>query len=202
MGNKKNRSGPSKYQIKRQKSLAASHLVNNSAILALEARSSSETVHGTVHPISNSNLSPPMVSSPQSPCSTQHISSSSSHGSEPQHHDDSPSIKHVFVADWLEDEDAYPDDEALETNSVEEEYAGGFKFFTSPVGYSELAAFFQSVSAGLECLVSASLYFDKSSLLLLGRTTPLIGASLFHLYACSRKNACFRNHSFAKISRR
>nr|TKR75465.1 hypothetical protein D5086_0000285070 [Populus alba] len=138
MGNKKNRSGPSKYQIKRQKSLAASHLVNNSAILALEARSSSETVHGTVHPISNSNLSPPMVSSPQSPCSTQHISSSSSHGSEPQHHDDSPSIKHVFVADWLEDEDAYPDDEALETNSVEEEYAGGFKFFISPVNATPL----------------------------------------------------------------
>lgn len=58
-------------------------------------------------------------------------------------------------------------------------------------GYSELAAFFQSTSAGLECLVSASLYFDKSSLLLLGRTTQLIGASLFHLYACSREYVPF-----------
>ncbi|KAJ6912868.1 hypothetical protein NC651_015356 [Populus alba x Populus x berolinensis] len=116
MRNKKHKSGPSK----RQKSLAASHLVNNSAILALEARSSSKE-------------GPPLMSSR----STQHICSSS-HGSEPQHHDDSPSIKHVFVTDWLEDEDADLDDEALETDSVEEEYTGGSKFFTSPVNATPL----------------------------------------------------------------
>ncbi|KAJ6907745.1 hypothetical protein NC651_018242 [Populus alba x Populus x berolinensis] len=137
MANKKKRSGPSKYQLKRQKSLAASQLVNNSAILALGARSSSGTVHGTVPPISNSDLSPPMVSPLQSPCSSQPIPSSS-HGSEPQHHGDSPSINHVFVANWSEDEDADPDDEDLEYDSAEEEYAGGSKFFTSPVNATPL----------------------------------------------------------------
>ena len=133
MANKKKRSGPSK----RQKSLAASQLVNNSAILALEARSSSGTVHVTVPPISNSDRSPPMVSPLQSPCSSPPIPSAS-HGSEPQHHGDSPSINHVFVADWSEDEDADPDDEDLEYDSAEEEYAGGSKFFTSPVNAAPL----------------------------------------------------------------
>ena len=98
MANKKKRSSPSKYQLKRQKSLAASQLVNNSTILALRARSSSGTIHATVHPISNSDLNPPLVSPPQSPCPT-HLIPSSSHSSEPQHCGDSPSINHVFVAD-------------------------------------------------------------------------------------------------------
>ncbi|KAJ6912009.1 hypothetical protein NC652_022327 [Populus alba x Populus x berolinensis] len=61
MANKKKKSRPSKYQLKRQKSLAASQLVNNSAILALTAQPLSGTVHAIVPPNSNSNLSPPMV---------------------------------------------------------------------------------------------------------------------------------------------
>ncbi|KAJ6856767.1 hypothetical protein NC651_038439 [Populus alba x Populus x berolinensis] len=144
MANKKKRSGPSKHQ----KSLAASQLVNNSTILALGARSSSGTVHGTVPPISNSDLSPPMVSPLQSPCSSQPIPSSS-HGSEPQHHGDSPSINHVFVADWSEDEDADPDDEDLEYDSAEEEYAGGSKSFTSLVNVTPL---FPVASASVDLL--------------------------------------------------
>ena len=139
MASKKKRSGPSK----RQKSLAASQLVNNSAILALEARSSSGTVPVTVPPISNSDLSPPTISPRQSPCSSPPLPSSSP-GSEPQPHGDSPSINHVFVADWSEEDDADPDDEDLEYDSAEEEYAGGSKFFTSPVNATPL---FQVVSA-------------------------------------------------------
>ncbi|KAJ6959613.1 hypothetical protein NC653_037845 [Populus alba x Populus x berolinensis] len=137
MANKKKKSGPSKYEIKRQKSLAASQLVNNSTILALTAPPSSGTVHATVPPNSNSDLSPPIVLPPQSPCPTHPIPSSS-HGSEPQHRGDSPSINHVFVEDWSEDEG--PDDEELEYDSAEEEYAGGSKFFTSPVNITAIAA--------------------------------------------------------------
>jgi hypothetical protein len=48
------------------------------------------------------------------------------------------------VADWSEDDDADPDDEDLEYDSAEEEYAGGSKFFTSPVNATPL---FQVVSA-------------------------------------------------------
>ncbi|KAJ6904042.1 hypothetical protein NC651_021251 [Populus alba x Populus x berolinensis] len=76
-----------------------------------------------------------MVLPPQSPCPT-HLIPSSSHGSEPQHRGDSPSINHVFVEDWFEDED--PDDEELEYDSAEEEYARGSKFFTSPVNVTPL----------------------------------------------------------------
>ena len=141
MANKKKKSGPSKYQLKQQKSLAASQLVNNSAILALTARSSSGTIHATVPPNSNSDLSPPMVLPPQSPCPT-HLIPSSSHGFEPQHRGDSPSINHVFVEDWSEDED--PDDEELKYDSAEEEYAGGSKFFTSPVNVTPLVLVLQS----------------------------------------------------------
>ncbi|KAG6735781.1 hypothetical protein POTOM_061553 [Populus tomentosa] len=130
MANKKKKSGPSKYELKRQKSLATSHNLNNFAILALTTPPSSGTVHATVPPNSNSDLSPPIVLPPQSPCPT-HLTPSSSHGSEPQHRYDSPSINHVFVEDWSEDED--PDDEVLEYDSAEEEYVGGSKFFSSPV---------------------------------------------------------------------
>ncbi|KAJ6866809.1 hypothetical protein NC652_038140 [Populus alba x Populus x berolinensis] len=129
------KSGPSKYEIKRQKSLVTSQLVNNSAILALTAPPSSGTVHATVPPNSNPDLSPPIVLPPQSPCPTHPIPSSS-HGSEPQHRGDSPSITHVFVEDWSEDED--PVDEELEYDSAEEVYAGGSKFFTSPVNMTPL----------------------------------------------------------------
>ncbi|KAG6766600.1 hypothetical protein POTOM_030689 [Populus tomentosa] len=149
MANKKKKSGPSKYQLKRQKSLAASQLVNNSAILALTAQPSSGTVHATVPLNSNSDLSPSMVLPPQSPCPT-HLIPSSSHGSKPQHRGDSPSINHVFVEDWSEDED--PDDEELEYDSAEEEYAGGSKFFTSPVNVTPLVPV-ASVSVDLPSIV-------------------------------------------------
>ncbi|KAG6735727.1 hypothetical protein POTOM_061611 [Populus tomentosa] len=110
-------------------------LVNNSTVLALAARSSSRTVHATVSPNSNSDLNPPMVLTPQSPC-PNHLVLSSPHGSEPQHRGDSPSINHVFMEDWSDDEDL--DDEEMEYDSAEEDYAGGSKFFTSPVNVTPL----------------------------------------------------------------
>jgi hypothetical protein len=50
----------------------------------------------------------------------------------PQYHvDPSPSINHVFVEDCSNDEDF--DHEEVDFDSSEEDYAGGSKFFTSPM---------------------------------------------------------------------
>ncbi|KAJ6865061.1 hypothetical protein NC651_035580 [Populus alba x Populus x berolinensis] len=114
-------------------------------------------------PNSNSYLSPPMVLPPQSPCPT-HLIPSSSHGSEPQHRGDSPSINHVFVEDWSEDED--PDDEELEYDSAEEEYVGGSKFFTSPVNVTPLVPV-ASVSVDLPSTVHS-----PASAQIIAQTTP------------------------------
>lgn len=146
MGNKKNRSGPSKTKIKRQKSLAASKILNDSAVLALGAHPSSATVHGTVPQISNSNPIPPLVSPSPSPRSSQHLLSSS-HGADTQTRGDSPNINHVLLADWSDDEDADPAEEALDYGSSEEEYVGRSKFFHSPVNATPL---FPAASSSLD----------------------------------------------------
>ncbi|XP_011016272.1 PREDICTED: uncharacterized protein LOC105119785, partial [Populus euphratica] len=127
MANKKKKTGSHKSQLKQQNS----ELLHDLTVLALAAPSLSRTVHATVHHNSNLNHSPPNASAPNRTCTDHHVISSP-HGSEPQHHTDpSPSINHVLVDDWSDEEDL--EDEEVDFDSSPEDYAGGSKFFTSPV---------------------------------------------------------------------
>ncbi|KAL9400756.1 hypothetical protein Peur_004605 [Populus x canadensis] len=126
MANKKKKVGPSKSQLKQQKLLADSQLVNDSTILALVAPS--RTVHATVPQNSNSNQSPPVVLAPENPYPNHQIHSPV-HSYVPLYHvDPSPSINHVFMEDCSDDEDF--DKKEVDFDSSEEDYAGGSKFFT------------------------------------------------------------------------
>jgi len=89
MANKKKKAGSHKSQLKQQKLLADSQLVNDCTVLALEALSLSRTIHVTI-PIPsnlNSNQSSPVVLAPESSCPNHHIISAPC-GSLPQKHGD------------------------------------------------------------------------------------------------------------------
>jgi hypothetical protein len=133
MTNKKKKIGSHKSQLKQQKLLADSQLVNDCTVPALKAPSLSHTVHVTVPVPSNlnSNQSPPVVLAPESSCPNHHVISAL-RGSLPQNHGDpSASINHVFVENYSDNDDL--DDEEVDFDSSGEDYVGGSKFFTSSV---------------------------------------------------------------------
>ena len=84
---------------------AVSQLVNDSTVLALVAPSLSHTIHATVPPNSNSNPSPPITLTPDSPCPNPHTLSPSPGTVSTYHIDPSPIINHVFVEDCSNDVD-------------------------------------------------------------------------------------------------
>lgn len=131
MVNKKKKARSHKSQLKQQKLLADSQLVNDSTILALTTMSLSCTVHATVLPNSNSNYSSPITLALDSLCPNPKIHSSS-YGPVSQYHvDPSPSINHIFI-EYCSDDDDF-DDEEVDFDSSEEDYEAGSKFFTTPV---------------------------------------------------------------------
>ncbi|KAL3573227.1 hypothetical protein D5086_027131 [Populus alba] len=84
---------------------AASQLVNDSIVLALAAPSLSRTIHAIVPPNSNSNHSPHVTLTPDSPCPNPHTLFPSPSLMSTYHVDPSPSINHVFVEDCSDDDD-------------------------------------------------------------------------------------------------
>ncbi|KAG6735706.1 hypothetical protein POTOM_061642 [Populus tomentosa] len=129
MANKKKKVGSYKSQLKQQKLMADSQLVDDSTVLALAA--SSHTIHAIVPLNSNSNQSPPIVLVTQHLCPRHHIISSP-HGSKHQYHGNPfPCINHVFMEDWFDDDDL--EDKVVDFDSSSEDSKRGSKIFTSSV---------------------------------------------------------------------
>ncbi|KAJ6854931.1 hypothetical protein NC651_039789 [Populus alba x Populus x berolinensis] len=113
MANKKKKFGSHRSQLKQQ----ASQLINDRSVLALEAPPLPHTVHVTVPPNSNSpHKSPAVVPT------TVLVHDSPNHG------EHSPSINHIFVDDYSDDEEI---EEEADLDYCGEDYVNGSKFFTS-----------------------------------------------------------------------
>ncbi|KAJ6856768.1 hypothetical protein NC651_038440 [Populus alba x Populus x berolinensis] len=113
MANKKKKSGSHRSQLKQQ----ASQLINDRSVLALEAPPLPNTVHVTVPPNSNSPHQAPAVVP-----TTVLVHDSPNHG------EHSPSINHIFVDDYSDDEEI---EEEADLDYYGEDYVNGSKFFTS-----------------------------------------------------------------------
>ncbi|KAG6748933.1 hypothetical protein POTOM_048874 [Populus tomentosa] len=123
MANKKKKSGSHRSQFKQQ----ASHFINDRSVLALEAPSMSHTVHITVPPNSNSPHNAPVVLPTQSYRPVHHLFSTDRPDS-PNHGEPSPSINHIFMDDYSDDEELEAE---ADLDSCGEDYVNGSKFFTS-----------------------------------------------------------------------
>nr|TKR85167.1 hypothetical protein D5086_0000250200 [Populus alba] len=123
MANKKKKSGSHRSQLKQQ----ASHLINDCTVLALEAPPLSHTVHVTVPPNSNSPHKAPAVLPTQS-SRPVHQLFSTDRADSPNHGELSPSINHIFMDDYSDDEEI---EEEADLDYCGEDYVNGSKFFTS-----------------------------------------------------------------------